>query len=116
MPGRLSSRVFVGRANEVAELQAAYQRAAGGAAAAVLVGGEAGVGKTRLLGELTSWAHGAGARVLVGQCADLRDAAIPLLPIADALGTLAEQPGAAVGALDMEAPRELVAVGRGAAP
>jgi DNA-binding CsgD family transcriptional regulator len=116
MPGRLSSRVFVGRSNEVAELQAAYQRAAGGAAAAVLVGGEAGVGKTRLLGELTSWAADAGARVLVGQCADLRDAAIPLLPIADALGTLAGQPGRAPGAPDAEAPPELIAVGRGTAP
>jgi DNA-binding CsgD family transcriptional regulator len=116
MPGRLSSRVFVGRSSEIAELQAAYQRAAGGAAAAVLVGGEAGVGKTRLLGELTSWAADAGARVLVGQCADLRDAAIPLLPIADALGTLAEQPGRAPGAPDAEAPPELIAVGRGTAP
>jgi DNA-binding CsgD family transcriptional regulator len=116
MPGRLSSRVFVGRSEEVAELQGAYERVAGGAAAAVLVGGEAGVGKTRLLGELTSWAHDAGARVLVGQCADLRDAAIPLLPIADALGTLAEQPGRAPGAADAEAPPELIAVGRGVAP
>jgi DNA-binding CsgD family transcriptional regulator len=117
MPGRLSSRVFVGRSSEVAQLHAAYHQAAGGAAAAVLVGGEAGVGKTRLLGELTSWARDAGAQVLMGQCADLRDAAVPLLPIAEALGTLPERPGRLAGAPEAtEAPPELIAVGRGTAP
>ena len=54
MPGRVSSPDFVGRSAELAELRAAYERAAGGEAAAVLVGGEAGVGKTRLVGEVAS--------------------------------------------------------------
>jgi DNA-binding NarL/FixJ family response regulator len=39
-------------------VRAAYERAAGGSASAVLIGGEAGVGKTRLLTELTSVALG----------------------------------------------------------
>jgi DNA-binding CsgD family transcriptional regulator len=116
MPGRLSSRVFVGRSTEVAELRAAYERAAGGAAGAVLVGGEAGVGKTRLLGELMLWARDTGARVLLGQCADLRDAAIPLLPIADALGALAGDDDRRRSPSAMEPPPELIAVGRGNAP
>jgi hypothetical protein len=54
--------------------------------------------------------------VLVGQCADLQDAAIPLLAIADALGSLAEQDERGRRAAAMEPPPELVAVGRGAAP
>jgi predicted ATPase len=40
--------VIAGRAAELAELEAALQRAAGGSAGAVLLAGEAGVGKTRL--------------------------------------------------------------------
>ena len=100
MSGRLSSQVVVGRQGELAGLRAAFDRAAGGEAAAVLVGGEAGVGKTRLLGELTSYAADAGARVLVGRCADLRDAEMPLLAIAEALATLGPLPGTASTGLE----------------
>jgi tetratricopeptide (TPR) repeat protein len=103
MPGRLSSRVIAGRAAELAELDAALERCANGAAGVVLVGGEAGVGKTRLVNELTSRARATGVRVLTGQCAGLREAAIPLLPIADALGTVP----------DAEAPAELARLRRG---
>jgi DNA-binding CsgD family transcriptional regulator len=95
MPGRLSSQVVVGRQSELAGMRAAFDQAAGGSAAAVLLGGEAGVGKTRLLGELASYAEDAGALVLVGRCADLRDADMPLLPIAEALGALGPLPGGA---------------------
>jgi len=92
MSGRLSSQVIVGRQGELAEVRAAYDRAAGGCASAVLIGGEAGVGKTRLLTELTSYAHDVGALVLLGRCADLRDAEMPLLPIAEALASLGPLP------------------------
>lgn len=44
---------FVGRRAEMAELQAALSRARGGRGEIVLIGGEAGVGKSRLLWELT---------------------------------------------------------------
>jgi ATP/maltotriose-dependent transcriptional regulator MalT len=108
MSGRLSSQVFVGRQGELAETRAAYDQAAGGSASAVLVGGEAGVGKTRLLGELTSYARGAGALVLLGRCADLRDTDMPLLPIAEAL--------AALGPLPARASAELEDAWRGRAP
>lgn len=99
MSGRLSSQVIVGRQSELDRMRAAFDRAAGGAASAVLLGGEAGVGKTRLLGELTSHVQAAGALVLVGRCVDLRDADMPLLPIAEALAELVPLPGA-VGGLD----------------
>jgi ATP/maltotriose-dependent transcriptional regulator MalT len=108
MSGRLSSQVFVGRQGELAEVRAAYDHAAGRSASAVLVGGEAGVGKTRLLTELTSYAHDAGALVLLGRCADLRDADMPLLPIAEAL--------AALGPLPARASAELEDAWRGRAP
>jgi predicted ATPase len=100
MSGRLSSQVVVGRQSELDRMRAAFDRAAGGAASAVLVGGEAGVGKTRLLDELTSYAQEAGALVLVGRCADLRDADMPLLPIAEALAELGPLPGASGGLED----------------
>src|SRR6185312_12430918 len=88
MAHRVSSPVFAGRATELAELVAAFERAADGAPGVVLVGGEAGIGKSRLLAELTSHVAGAGALVLHGQCAVLEDAAIPLLPVVDALSVL----------------------------
>jgi tetratricopeptide (TPR) repeat protein len=100
MSGAFSSSVFVGRQAELAGLRDALQRATGGAAGAMLVGGEAGVGKTRLLGELTAAARRDGALVLSGQCSDLRDAAMPLLPIADALAALGPLPARASAGLE----------------
>lgn len=47
-----STSPFVGRAAELARLTAVWQDAAGGRARLVLVSGEAGVGKTRLVDEL----------------------------------------------------------------
>ena len=46
---RVSSPVLVGRDAEVARLKAALERAAAGRPAVVVVAGEAGVGKTRLV-------------------------------------------------------------------
>ncbi|MER6981141.1 ATP-binding protein, partial [Streptomyces carpinensis] len=48
---RSVSPVFVGRANELDTLSDALARAAGGEPLALLIGGEAGVGKTRLIEE-----------------------------------------------------------------
>ncbi|HEX5898627.1 MAG TPA: ATP-binding protein [Solirubrobacteraceae bacterium] len=90
MAQRVSSPVFVGRTNELAELIAAMTRAAEGAPGLVLVGGEAGVGKSRLISELATRAVHGGLRVAVGQCVGLDEATIPLLPVADALRGLAE--------------------------
>jgi predicted ATPase len=68
VPARVSSPAFVGRAGELERLEAALARAERGAAAAVFVGGESGVGKTRLLRELERLAAARGARVLRGDC------------------------------------------------
>ena len=59
------------------------------AAHAVLVSGDAGVGKTRLLAELSRQAGADGRRVLVGHCLDFGESALPYLPFSEAFGRLA---------------------------
>lgn len=82
---RISSPVFVGRGEELQRLQAVLDGAMAGAVGAALVGGEAGVGKTRLLTEFRARAESAGLRVLVGGCVDLGDGARPYDPFVAAL-------------------------------
>jgi DNA-binding CsgD family transcriptional regulator len=89
MSERVSCPSFVGRAEELHLLEAAVKRAGGGSSGTVLVGGEAGVGKTRLMGELTLRAERADARVLVGGCIQLGEGALPFAPIVEALRPLA---------------------------
>jgi DNA-binding CsgD family transcriptional regulator len=52
MRARLTSSHLVGRIGELAELELAYREAASGRSVLVLVRGESGIGKTRLLSEL----------------------------------------------------------------
>ncbi|MFB9622649.1 helix-turn-helix transcriptional regulator [Nonomuraea helvata] len=76
--------LLVGRSAELAGLVRVLQSAAEGVAGVALVGGDAGIGKTRLTAELVSEARERGFHVLVGQCAELGDS-LPYLPLADAL-------------------------------
>ncbi|WP_165969981.1 helix-turn-helix transcriptional regulator [Nonomuraea terrae] len=76
--------LLVGRSIELAGLARVLQSAADGVAGVALVGGDAGIGKTRLVSELAAEARERGFNVLVGQCAELGDA-LPYLPLADAL-------------------------------
>lgn len=57
---------FVGRAPELQELADAWRRAAHGQGKVVLIGGEAGIGKTRLANELALMTNAQGGRVLRG--------------------------------------------------
>ena len=60
---------------------------------AVLLAGDAGVGKTRLLTELRDVALGEGWLVLAGHCLDLADGSLPYLPFSEILGrVLTERP------------------------
>src|SRR3954469_12946331 len=61
-----------------------------GSVHAVLVAGDAGMGKTRLLAELTARASTAGWRVMVGHCLDLADLMIPYLPFSELMGRFAD--------------------------
>jgi len=85
MASRVSSPVLVGRSAQLALLEAAGQRAAQGRPAVVLIAGEAGVGKSRLVGELAGRADRSGARVLVGGCVALDEGGLPWAPVVDAL-------------------------------
>ena len=92
MPTRVSSPVLIGRDAELRALIAAWEAAVDGRPSTVLVGGEAGIGKSRLVGELGRAAREAGGVVLEGACVSLGDdEGLPLAPIADALRSLARQ-------------------------
>src|ERR1700748_569643 len=80
MGRRGASPVLVGRAAEMAALEAAPETARQGEPAAVLIGGEAGVGKTRLISEFTAAARGLGVRVLTGACLELGADGLPYSP------------------------------------
>jgi DNA-binding CsgD family transcriptional regulator len=85
---RVSSTTFVGRRRELARLEEAWKSAVNDeVASTVLIGGEAGVGKTRLVAELIS-RLGEPALVLTGQCTELVDRALPFGPIVLALRQL----------------------------
>src|SRR5439155_25585481 len=66
--GAQEGDVFVGRQRELAELEAGLGDALAGRGRVFLIGGEAGIGKTRLVDELASRARDRGARVLWGRC------------------------------------------------
>ena len=79
---------FVGRVAAMEQLTAALGAARLGRGATVLVGGEAGIGKSRLAAELAARARDQGWLVLVGRCFDLIGAGVPYLPIAEAIRSL----------------------------
>ena len=68
----LQAAEFVGRQSEMAQLQAAMAAAQAGRGSSWLIGGESGVGKSRLLSELRIQALVEGAIVLRGQSVDSR--------------------------------------------
>ena len=85
-----SSPVFVGRAGELSELHTALRRAGAGRPGMLLVAGEAGVGKSRLVGKFAEQASQAGVVVAVGGAAPLTGGALPYAPVLHALRALAD--------------------------
>lgn len=78
---------LIGRSGELAVLVGEWSAARGGSGGVVVVEGEAGIGKTRLVAELASRAAGDGARVARGTCIEL-EAAAPLAPWAEVVDAL----------------------------
>jgi hypothetical protein len=90
----MTSPVLVGRAPELRWLGAALARVRGGSPAALLIGGGAGAGKTRLVGEFAA-GYAAGARVLAGRCPDLGRVGMPFAPFIAIVRELARDPDVA---------------------
>ncbi|MGZ8743111.1 MAG: helix-turn-helix transcriptional regulator [Nocardioides sp.] len=85
---------FLGRAREFAHLTEQLGLGGDAQSRAVLLAGDAGVGKSRFLHELVGRASGAGWRSLVGHCLDFGDSALPYLPFSELFGRMAvEDPG-----------------------
>src|SRR4029079_19829531 len=88
MAGILASSRIVGRAAELAALNDALRLATEGEPSFVLIGGDAGLGKTRLVTEFGAGARAAGARVLTGTCLDIGGEGLPYGPFLEALREL----------------------------
>lgn len=98
MRSRLTSNHFVGRVSELAELQLAVREASAGRPALVLLGGDSGVGKTRVVSELESRlaaeAQSGAApetRILRGDSVEQADGELPYAPLLSALRPLVRE-------------------------
>ncbi len=85
-----TSQALVGRDDELTELTDLLgirnRRDSDGRHPSVLVSGDAGVGKTRLLVELRDLARAEGWLVYAGHCLDFGESALPYLPFSEVLG------------------------------
>lgn len=83
VPRRVSSPIFVGRVAERAALSEALDRAAAGQPGVVLISGEAGVGKSRLLAEIATLAAAEGVTAVGGICVDVAAGSLAYAPFVD---------------------------------
>jgi class 3 adenylate cyclase/tetratricopeptide (TPR) repeat protein len=82
---------LVERDPERAALRRAVDEALAGRGRLVLVAGEAGVGKSRLVGEISAEADARGMRVLTGHCVDA-DGSAPYLPFVEMIEEAVSNP------------------------
>ncbi|MDX6720732.1 MAG: hypothetical protein QOJ63_2986 [Solirubrobacteraceae bacterium] len=82
---------FVGRESELERLRERWEAVGGGERAAVVIGGEPGIGKTRLASELARDVHEQGALVLYGRCDE--GLGVPYQPFVEALRPYARAVG-----------------------
>ncbi|MCI0788059.1 MAG: ATP-binding protein, partial [Chloroflexi bacterium] len=68
IPAVSTGAVFVGRQRELATLKSALEDAVAGRGRVVMLAGEPGIGKTRIVEELASYATATGSQVLWGRC------------------------------------------------
>jgi len=91
---RVTSPVFVGRQAELAWLVGGLARVHSGSPATLLIGGDAGIGKSRLIREFAMTA-GPSARVLIGRCPELGPVGLPYAPFTAVLRLLVRDPATA---------------------
>ncbi len=87
---RTTSERFIGRVEDLDTLRGLLAAAAGGHPQLVMVEGDAGIGKTRLVGELVGEAARGDARALIGHCVQFLDRAPALAPVVGALRQLVD--------------------------
>jgi len=77
-----ASKRLINRARELDELRRHIKSVRSGSSAVVLLGGEAGIGKSRLIAEVTAEFDG---MVLAGGCLPVGEQSLPYLPIIEML-------------------------------
>ncbi|KQM82092.1 hypothetical protein ASE68_01235 [Agromyces sp. Leaf222] len=87
-----SAPAMIGRDADLSRLLTALDEVRTGAPFTVIIGGEAGIGKTRLVREFAQRVDG-GARFVLGQCVDLGTVASPYAPVKSALRSLVADEG-----------------------
>jgi DNA-binding CsgD family transcriptional regulator/tetratricopeptide (TPR) repeat protein len=107
---RISSRELISRREELHLLSGALEGAAAEAPSVVLLVGEAGIGKSRLLREIERQARERDVMVLRGECLQLDGAELPYAPLAAALRDAPA--GAMSTALEELGPEPRAAFGR----
>src|SRR4029453_7922902 len=85
---RVASPTFVGRAAELAALDEGLDAAAQGQTTTILIAGDPGVGKTRLLQTWNDRALQRGARIAAGSCLDLGESGPAFTAVVEALREL----------------------------
>ena len=84
VPSSLGRTPYVGRSEERTQLRQALARAVAGSGGVALIAGEAGLGKTRLVDEISDEAKAAGMFVVKGHCYDM-EGALPYVPFVEAI-------------------------------
>jgi DNA-binding NarL/FixJ family response regulator len=84
--------MLIGRDAELSSMRAASACVASGQPQVILIGGEAGIGKTTLCSVLATEARSAGQVVLVGHCLNTTEG-LPFAPVVDAVRVLANRLG-----------------------
>jgi len=79
---------FIGRAEELARLDAALARASDGFGGVAIVGGEAGIGKTWLLERFAAGCREGGGQVLIGGCLEFTGVGVPFAPFVEIVRSL----------------------------
>ncbi len=79
---------FVARSAQLEVFQLALARTRAGEPGALVLSGDAGVGKTRLVTRVAEIASADGFLVLTGHCMDFGDVGLPYLPFTEAIGQL----------------------------
>ncbi|MHB8574033.1 MAG: serine/threonine-protein kinase, partial [Dehalococcoidia bacterium] len=86
-PNPVYRRSFVGREQELRQLELAFDAAVSGQGSLLMVVGEPGIGKTTLTEQLATYASLRGGRTLVGHCYEEGSLSLPYLPFVEALRT-----------------------------